>query len=339
MIALPGLTLATGRPAVCAAILRTFAEFVDEGMLPNRFVGRGETPRYNTVDATLWLFEALRQYVASTGDWTLVSNLRPTLHAIIDAHRRGTRYGIRLDETDHLLRAGTSGVQLTWMDAKVGDWVVTPRIGKPVEVNALWLNALRLMSKLAARNPDEDNPYAPLCAATAAGMRRFWNCERGYCYDVLDGPGGHETALRPNQLIALALPDCPWSAEQQRSILQACTRELYTPMGVRSLGPAEPEYRGRYQGPPAQRDGAYHQGTAWPWLVGPLVQAHLRLGTPREQVRAWLEPLIDSMADHGVGSVAEIADAQPPHRPRGCIAQAWSVASLLASWKAVSDEE
>ncbi len=331
MIALPGLTLAAGRPELAARILRTYAQFVDRGMLPNRFPDEGETPEYNTVDATLWYFEAIRAYHAA-GDDTLVRELFPVLADIIAWHRRGTRYQIHMDEKDGLIYAGEPGVQLTWMDAKVEDWVVTPRIGKPVEINALWYNALRIMADFARLLGEDAAPYAALADKVKRGFGRFWYEAMGFCYDVIDGPEGDDGRLRPNQLFAISLPHSPLTPAQQRSALDACGRHLLTAHGLRSLSPDDPEYLGHYGGDQRKRDTAYHQGTVWSWLIGPFVAAHLRVYQNPAQARTFLEPLLRHLADHGVGSISEIFDGDPPFTPRGCIAQAWSVAELLRLW-------
>ncbi len=334
MISLPGLTLVTGRHDVAARILRTFAHFVDQGMLPNRFPDEGETPEYNTVDATLWYFEALRAYHAATGDDTLLRDLFSVLREIIAWHQRGTRYNIRLDPNDGLLYAGEAGVQLTWMDAQVDDWVVTPRIGKSVGINALWYNALRSMAEFARHLGEPADDYEALAEQARAGFARFWNDTTDYCYDLLDGPEGDDPALRPNQLFAVSLPHSPLTSQQQRGVVDACARHLLTSHGLRSLAADDPAYVGHYSGDQRQRDAAYHQGTVWGWLISPFVSAHLRVYGDRELARSFLQPLIHHLADHGLGSVSEIFDGDPPFVPRGCIAQAWSVAEVLRAWQA-----
>lgn len=354
MIALPGLTLATGRAEVAAKILRTFAHFVDQGMLPNRFPDAGETPEYNTVDATLWYFQAIHAYYAATNDSRLLGELFPILEDIIRWHQQGTRYQIHQDPADHLLYAGEPGVQLTWMDAKVGDWVVTPRIGKPVEINALWYNALRLMADFAyvleeeagirglgdeeigqspISNLQSPSEYLALAEQVQQGFGRFWNEPAGYCYDVLDSPDGTGAELRPNQLFAVSLPYSPLADWQQKAVVEACGRTLLTSHGLRSLSADDKGYIGRYGGNQKQRDAAYHQGTVWGWLIGPFVEAHLRVYGDRPLARSFLQPFFHHLADHGLGNISEIFEGDAPHTPRGCPAQAWSVAELLRIWQ------
>jgi predicted glycogen debranching enzyme len=335
MIALPGLCLTTGRATEAAGILRTFAASVSEGMLPNRFPDSGETAEYNTIDATLWFFRAIERYVEATNDRTLLRDLWPVLVEIVAWHQRGTRYAIHVDPADGLLFGGEPGVQLTWMDAKVGDWVVTPRIGKPVEINGLWHHALRLMADWAMEQRADAAPYLAAADAAAAGfVRRFWDTERGYLCDVVDTPSGDDAALRPNQCIALSLPTCPLPAVDARRALAAVTAQLLTPYGLRTLAPTDPQYIGRYGGGPLERDGAYHQGTVWPWLLGPYVDAFLRLGRTDTQARALLGPLVDTLRMAGIGSLSEVFDGDAPHAPGGCPMQAWSVAELLRLWLA-----
>jgi predicted glycogen debranching enzyme len=331
MIALPGLTLATGRPETARRILATFARFVDRGMLPNVFPDAGQAPEYNTVDAALWYVEAVRAYHAATGDDGALRELFPALEQIIHGYAAGTRYGIRVD-ADGLVTGGEPGVQLTWMDAKVGDWVVTPRIGKPVEINALWYNALIAMAGLAGRLGRPTAGWQAMAERAAAGFARFWNEQADYCHDVIDGPDGHEASLRPNQIFAVSLPASPLSPERQRRVVDACARHLLVSYGLRSLAPGESKYRPRYGGGPRERDGAYHQGTAWGWLLGPFALAHHRVHGDREAARAFLEPMAQHLTDYGLGSIAEVFDAEPPFRPDGCIAQAWSVAETLRAW-------
>ncbi len=335
MISLPGLALVTGRHEEARGILREFAEHVDRGMLPNRFPDQGEAPEYNTVDATLWFFEAIRDFLERTRDLAFVrARLYPVLTDIVDWHVRGTRYGIRVDE-DGLLASGAEGVQLTWMDAKVGDWVVTPRRGKPVEIQALWYNALRVMESLAHRLGDASaaTQYAAMAARARRSFGRlFWNESAGCLYDVVDGEQ-RDGSIRPNQVLAASLPHTMLSREKARALLAVVERELLTPYGLRSLAPGDPRYRGRYEGDPRSRDGAYHQGTVWAWLMGPFASAYVRANggsrRARERAAGWIEGFADHLKDAGLGQVSEILDGDPPHTPRGCIAQAWSVAELL----------
>jgi len=336
MIALPGIALTTGRAPVAEKILRTFARFVDGGMLPNYFPDAGDAPEYNTVDAALWYIEAVRAYDEATGDPRLAHDLFAVLVSIVDAYEHGTRYHIGLDAADGLIFAGEPGVQLTWMDAKVGAWVVTPRIGKPIEISALWYNALCTLEAFARR--EDNGAAADRCAGlaqrTRSGFERYWDSGRGWCCDVLDGPGGDDAAFRPNQLLAAALAYSPLTLERRRSIVAACGARLVTSYGLRSLDRADPAYRGHYGGTVAERDGAYHQGTVWGWLIGPWVAALLRCGTPPEIARSYLEPFGHQLQRYGVGTLAEIAGGDAPFVPNGCIAQAWTVAQVLAAWQA-----
>ena len=336
MIALPGLTLATGRPEIARSILRTFARFVDRGMLPNVFPDAGETPEYNTADATLWCFEAIRQYFAATRDVELLRELFPVLTDIVDWHVRGTRYQIHVDPADGLLYAGEPGVQLTWMDAKVGDWVVTPRIGKPVEVNALWLNAVVTMAQFARTLERPTGAYESMAKRARGGFQRFWNQAAQYCFDVLDGPEGNDASLRPNQIFAVSLPESPLTPDKQQAVVDACARHLLTSHGLRSLAPDDPRYIGHYGGGPRERDAAYHQGTVWGWLLGPFVLAHLRVYNDPTQAASFLGPMAHHLTAHGLGSASEIFDGDAPFTPRGCIAQAWTVAEVLRAWTATA---
>jgi predicted glycogen debranching enzyme len=335
MIALPGLMLATRRYGEAAAVLRTYSHYVDQGMVPNRFPESGETPEYNTVDATLWFFVALWSYVRETDDLALAGELYPLLVDIVNWHVRGTRYGIQVDPVDGLLRAGVPGTQLTWMDAKVEDWVVTPRHGKPVEVNALWYNALRIVEELGRRlgkRAGRKRCHELTEQIEQSFLARFWYPTGGYLYDVVDGPAGDDAALRPNQLFALSLPFPLVSGSEADAILRVVGDELVTPYGLRSLAPKDPAYHGRCEGDIWQRDSAYHQGTVWTWLIGPYLTAVRRVFGPETNVRAMLEPLLKHLNDAGIGSISEILDGDAPHTPRGCIAQAWSVAEVLRIW-------
>ncbi|WP_432812211.1 amylo-alpha-1,6-glucosidase [Pantanalinema sp. GBBB05] len=334
MISLPGLTLSTGRPEIARSILSTFAQYVDQGMIPNRFPDAGEQPEYNTVDATLWYFEAVRSYYAVTEDDDLIRELFPVLAEIVDWHCRGTRYNIHLDPADGLLYAGEQGVQLTWMDAKIGDWVVTPRIGKPVEINALWYNALRTAAHLARRIGKPHQEYEAIADRAQARFSRFWNAELGYCYDVLDSPDGDDTSLRPNQIFAVSLTESPLNQPQQKGVVDACSRSLLTSHGLRSRAPHDPLYQGHYGGDPVQRDAAYHQGTVWGWLLGPFALAHLRVYNQPAKAREFLEPMINHLNAAGIGTLSEIFDGDAPMTPKGCIAQAWTIAEVLRAWLA-----
>ncbi len=337
MIALPGLTLATGRPKVAATILRTFAHFVDQGMLPNRFPDVGEEPEYNTVDATLWFIEAIRAYHKATGDDELLGDLFPTLRDIIDWHQRGTRYHIQVDTNDGLVYAGEPGVQLTWMDAKVGDWVVTPRIGKPVEINALWYNALSSMAAFAKHLGEKGSTsFEKSAREVKRSFAQYWNDERGYCFDVIDGPHGNEASLRPNQLFAVSLAHSPLTKDQQKAVVDACAAHLLSSHGLRSLAPSDPAFAGHYGGSPFERDGAYHQGTVWGWLIGPFAQAHQRVYKDPEVTRSFLFPLLRHLQGACVGTMSEIFDGNAPFTPRGAIAQAWTVAEVLRIWHSTS---
>ena len=333
MIALPGLTLATGRSEIARSILSEFARHVDQGMLPNRFPDGGETPEYNTVDATLWFFEAVRSLLQYTNDYDFVlARLYDVLKDVIAWHVRGTRYNIHVDP-DGLLYSGEPGVQLTWMDAKVGDWVVTPRQGKPVENQALWYNALRLMEHLASQFAEKDNEeqYAKLAARAHESFNaQFWNEETDCLYDVVNGDK-RDGSVRPNQIMAVSLTHSMVSKPRAKSILRVVERELLTPRGLRTLSPKDPQYRGRYEGNSLNRDGAYHQGTVWPWLMGPYITANVKtFGANGRKVAAeWLNSFQQHLEEACPGQVSEIFDADPPHAPRGCVAQAWSVAELL----------
>jgi predicted glycogen debranching enzyme len=335
MIALPGIALATGRFEVARRILLAFAGSLDRGMLPNRFTDTGESAEYNTVDATLWFFEAVRSYLAWTGDSEFViREMYPRLADIIDWHLRGTRYGIRVDR-DGLLRCGEPGSQLTWMDSKIGDWVVTPRCGKPVEIQALWFNALRVQEHLAslADDPDRELFFGEMADLSHASFNRlFWNADNGCLFDVVDGED-RDGAIRPNQVFAISLHHPVLEEEHWSDVLEVVMRELWTPAGLRTLSPSDPAYRSTYDGGVSSRDSAYHQGTVWPWLMGPFITSYVRLHgrseAAREAAAGWLRAFGPQMMVAGLGQIAEIADGDAPHKPKGCIAQAWSVAELL----------
>ncbi len=332
MIALPGLLVATGRAALAADVLRTWSHFVSAGMLPNRFPDADAAPEYNTVDATLWFFQAIRSVYHATNDGTLIQDLYPVLLEIVRWHRQGTRYNIKIT-ADGLLTAGEPTVQLTWMDAKYEGWVVTPREGKAVEINALWYSALRTLAEFAR---DLGLPH-DLAAFTAeadrvqAAFARFWNADKAYLYDVLDAPDGDDAALRPNQLFAVSVAHSPLSDVQARAVVDACARHLLTSYGLRSLAPGDPQYIGIYQGDLESRDSAYHQGTTWGWLIGPFVSAVQRV-YGAERAREHLLPFADHLRDAGIGSISEIFNGAAPFTPQGCPWQAWSVAEVLRCW-------
>jgi predicted glycogen debranching enzyme len=339
MISLPGLTLVTGRFHEARNILRAFAASIDRGMLPNRFPDSGETPEYNTADATLWMFHAVHEFLRYTADYDFVrSELYQPLSDIVAWHERGTRYGIHLD-SDGLLHAGEPGVQLTWMDAKVGDWVVTPRQGKPVEIQALWHNAVRVMADLASAfgHPADAQRYSKLADRARHRFRQvFWNDAAGCLFDVIPDDGAFDASIRPNQIFAVSLPYQLLADEQALRVVDVVEWELLTPYGLRTLSPRDPNYRGRYEGGPASRDSAYHQGTAWPWLLGPFLTAYVKVhgGTAEARSRAdhFLDPLRAHLQDAGLGQISEVFDGDAPHQPGGCFAQAWSVAEVLRTY-------
>ncbi len=340
MIALPGLTLTTGRTGIARQILLAFSRYVDGGMLPNNFPDAGGKPEYNTVDAALWYFESIRQYFDATQDAVTLQELFPVLVSMIDAHVAGTRYNIHVDPSDGLLYAGGPGVQLTWMDAKIGDWVVTPRTGKPVEINALWINALETMAGFARLLAKPADAYEKLATRAKSNFQKFWNADRNCCFDVIDSPGiGNDAALRPNQVFAASLPSSPLMPGQQKAVVDVCARHLLTSHGLRSLAPGEAGYTGHYGGSPRDRDAAYHQGTVWGWLLGPFALAHYRVYRDRQAALRFLEPLGRQIYAGGLGTLSEIFDGDPPFTPRGCIAQAWTVAEVLRAWHVIADEK
>ena len=335
MIALPGLTLATNRPEIAKSILTEFSNHISKGMLPNRFPDEGETPEYNTVDATLWFFEAIRAYAAKTGDYGFVRDvLYEKLADIIDWHVRGTRYRIHVD-TDGLLYAGEQGTQLTWMDAKIGDWVVTPRTGKAVEIQALWYNALCIMSDLAVRFGDtaQQARYSEMDEVARESFNgQFWNEDTQCLYDVIDADF-RDASVRPNQIFAVSLPYSMVETARARKIVDKVEAELLTPVGLRSLSPGDPGYVAVYIGSPLERDSAYHQGTVWGWLIGHFVDAYRRVHSKDAVADARVDQILEGfrahLSDACVGQISEIFDAEHPHEPRGAAAQAWSVAELL----------
>jgi predicted glycogen debranching enzyme len=341
MIALEGLTLSTGRPREAGYILRTFAHYIRDGLIPNMFPDHSMDGLYHTADATPWFFHAIDRYLDATGDRRTLRRLLPRLQGIVGHHLRGTRFGIRVDPADGLLRQGEEGYQLTWMDAKVDEWVVTPRRGKAVEINALWYNALRLLegwlreedgaAEGAGIGPDEIADHA--ARAHESFNRRFWYADGGYLYDVVDGESGDDAACRPNQIFSFSLRHPVLEEQRWATVLSVVEERLLTPVGLRSLAPDHPDYEPTYSGDLRARDAAYHQGTVWGWLIGPFVDAWLRVHPDDPTAaRRFLEGFVEHLDDFGVGSIAEIFDAEPPFTPRGCIAQAWSVAEVLRCW-------
>jgi predicted glycogen debranching enzyme len=343
MIALRGLTLCTARSSIAREILEEFADWMRDGLLPNRFPDKGEQPEYNSVDSALWYFEAVRAYVDVTKDhnW-LYDRIYGILTEIVNAYIRGTRYGVKLD-TDGLLRAGEPGVALTWMDARLDGVPVTPRIGKPVEIQAFWYNALRIMETFAAWQDDgRKSFYGALAESTRAAFQtRFWNGSLGCLFDVVDAEGAqggyvNDASIRPNQVFAISLPHKLLETEAALQILEVVERELLTPFGLRTLSPKDPAYRGKFEGGVASRDSAYHQGTVWPWLMGPFVlayfDAHGQDAAARQRCLHWLSPLKEYRTGEGMNQLPEVFDGDPPHHPGGCPAQAWSLALVIESF-------
>ncbi|GAB1724772.1 MAG: glycogen debranching protein [Nitrospira sp. CR1.1] len=335
-IALPGLCLVTGRYDVARQVIEAFASYVSQGMVPNRFPDIGEQPEYNTIDASLWFVHAVDRYLHYSRDLAGVRAVAwPAIKQILDGYRHGTRFGIRMDQ-DGMITGGVDGVQLTWMDVKIGDWVVTPRHGKPVEVQALWVRALAVAASLA--DQFGETAYAEHCRqdrarATASFRERFWYRTGGYLLDVVDGPTGDDASLRPNQIFALALDDQLVTDSQAKQILQLMKERLLTPVGLRTLAPEDIRFCSSYEDGVAARDGAYHQGTVWPFLLGPFVTAWVKTygdsAAVRHDARIFLDGLSGHLEDACLGQVSEIFDGQLPHCPRGCFAEAWSVAEPL----------
>jgi predicted glycogen debranching enzyme len=342
MIALPGLTLATGRSEIGASILRTFARFVDQGMLPNHFPeGHDQQgPEYGTADAALWLFHAAYLYLERTQDLSLIEELYPTLVDIIEWYLKGTRFGLHVDD-DGLVQIGEAPIGLTWMNAQDGDRIVTPRVGKPVELNALWHNALATMSRFATELENEAHVtrWENLAEKVSVNFEnRFWYEDGDYLYDVVDGPTGDDVTLRPNQILAVSLPFQPLvNHEKARAVVDTVARHLYTSYGLRTLSLHDSAFAPRYGGNQASRAAAFHQGTVWAWLSGPFAAAHLKVYKDVEKARSFVRPFADQLSNHGLGTISEIFDASPPYTPRGCIASAWSVSQVLCSWLACSN--
>ncbi|MGB2610137.1 MAG: amylo-alpha-1,6-glucosidase [Isosphaeraceae bacterium] len=340
MISLEGLTLTTGRFAEAGYILRTFAHYVQDGLIPNMFPEGQEQGLYHTADATLWFFHAIDRYVETTDDRATLHALTLCLIDIVDHHLKGTQFGIGVDTRDGLLCQGAEGYQLTWMDAKVGDWVVTPRRGKAVEINALWYNALKLMEGWVGetRGDAAARPYARLAEQARQSFNaRFWYDEGGYLYDVVDGVNGDDPACRPNQLFAVSLRHPVLDPARWEAVVEVARKRLLTPVGLRSLAPGHPDFKARYFGDLRARDAAYHQGTVWAWLIGPFIDAWLKVHpNDRAGARRFLEGFVPHLSEGGLGTISEIFDAEPPYTPRGCIAQAWSVAEVLRCWMKTS---
>lgn len=338
MISLHGLTLCTKRYDIARKILQTFSEYIDKGMIPNRFPSAESLPEYNTVDATLWFFNAIYEYLQRTHDLAFLESIYSQLENIIDWHLQGTRYNIKVDQSDGLIYAGAAGVQLTWMDAKVSNWVVTPRIGKPVEINALWFNALKIMQLFAHKLGLPYMDFRDLTNQVSRSFQKYWEPNLGYLYDVIDSPNGDDRSLRPNQIFTISLPFSPLYDFQKKSILRKCAQYLYTSMGLRSVAPQDFAYIGRYGGNQVQRDAAYHQGTVWGWLLGPFVTAWYRAFNDLEGAFTFLNPIFLQLTDHCIGNISEIFDGDPPHQARGCFAQAWSIAETLRAIDVLSND-
>jgi len=335
MISLEGLTLCTGRHREAGYILRTFGHYVRDGLIPNLFPEGTKEGLYHTADASLWFFHAVHRYVEATGDRSTLRQLLPKLKSIVQHHLQGTRFGIAVDATDGLLHQGQEGYQLTWMDAKVEDWVVTPRRGKAVEINALWYNALRLLATWLHAEGDSFAGEVDEWAARASESfnERFWYDEGGYLYDVVDGEQGDDPSCRPNQILAISLDHPVLERRRWHQVFDVVRSRLLTPVGLRSLAPGHRDYKAQYYGDLRARDAAYHQGTVWGWLVGPFVDAWLKVRPGDEAgARACLEGLVAHLDDGGIGTLSEIFDAEEPYTARGCIAQAWSVAEALRAW-------
>ena len=343
MISLEGLTLITGRDREASFILRTFAHYVRDGLIPNMFPDGSNHGLYHTADATLWFFHAVEAYVRRTGDQTTLTHLLPTMIDIVKHHIAGTHYGIGVDASDDLLKQGAEGYQLTWMDAKVDGWVVTPRRGKPVEINALWYNALRLLEGWLeeVRGKGAGAEYAQRAERVFKSFNeRFWNAQTGYLYDIVDGDPAEEPLCRPNQLFSISLDHPVLDRSRWDAVLKVARERLLTPVGLRSLAPGEPNFKARYFGDLRSRDAAYHQGTVWMWLIGPWIDAWLK-AHPEDQAgaRGFLDGCIDALDVFGLGTLAEVFDAEAPYTARGCIAQAWSVAEVLRCWVKTAPRE
>ncbi len=342
MISLEGLTLSTNRTAEGGYILRTFAQHVRDGLIPNLFPEGEKEGLYHTADATMWFFHALDRYLQVTDDPETLKQILPKLIDVYERHVHGTRFSIGVDPKDGLLRQGQEGYQLTWMDAKLGDWVVTPRRGKAVEINALWYNAVRLLERWIREEQGDEAaaPYGKRADEIRASFnKRFWNAEQGYLFDVVDGEKGNDAACRPNQIFAISLPHPVLDESHWPAVVDAVTKRLLTPVGLRSLAPGDPDYKPTYHGDLRTRDAAYHQGTVWGWLIGPYIDAYLKVHPQqRSEARGLLDGFVEHLNDACIGSISEVFDAEPPYLARGCCAQAWSVAEVLRCWVATAAE-
>lgn len=335
-ISLCGLALVTGRTEFARGLLRNAVTFIDRGMLPNYFPEHGETPEFNSVDAALWFVEAVRQYLDATGDLEFAREVFPALAEIARNYSRGTRFGIHADPADGLLFAGEVGTNLTWMDAQADGRSITPRIGKPVEINALWINALETVAAIARQVGQPSLEFQGMAKRARDNFERFWNPERRCCFDVLDGPGGNDASLRPNQIFAVSLPVSALANVQQHAVVESCAQNLLTPFGMRSLAPDEPNYTRHFIGNDAERAAAYHQGTVWAWLLGPFALAHFRVYRDAAAALKLFDAIPEHMKQAGLGTISEVFDAEAPFAPRGCSAQAWSVAEILRAWVMIS---
>ena len=346
MISLEGLTIATGRVNEAGWILRTFSQYIRDGLIPNMFPEGQQEGLYHTADATMWFFHALSRYLAASGDRVTLRLILPKLIDIVEHHLAGTKFGIHVDPADGLLSQGQEGYQLTWMDAKVGDWVVTPRRGKAVEINALWYNALRLLHGWLTEegNDEEATRFCKLAERVRASFnRRFWNEKTGYLFDVVDGDPSNQQpaddpACRPNQVFAISLTHPVLDEKYWNSVLDTVKQKLLTPVGLRSLAPGHPDYKPKYDGDLRARDAAYHQGTVWAWLIGPFIDAWLKVyPNRRDEAKGFLSAFGDHLGEACIGTISEVFDAEEPHTPRACIAQAWSVAEVLRCWVLLGD--
>jgi glycogen debranching enzyme len=327
-----GLALVTGRAEFARGVLRNAVTFIDGGMLPNYFPEHGEAPEFNTVDAALWFVEAVRQYVEATGDLEFAREVFPVLAEIARNYSRGTRFGIHADPADGLLFAGEAGTNLTWMDARADGNAVTPRVGKAVEVNALWVNALETLAAIARKVGQPSLEFQGMARRARDNFERFWNPVRRCCFDVLDGPAGNDASVRPNQIFAVSLPVSGLTAVQQRAVVESCAQNLLTPFGLRSLAAMEPNYCARYAGNEEGRARAYHQGTVWAWLLGPFALAHFRVYRDAGAALKLFDAIPEHMKEAGLGTISEVFDAEAPFAARGCPAQAWSVGEILRAW-------